>query len=188
MFHSALTRRHAFTTTITTMALTAALLIAGASTLNAQTTDKTALVGSWLGTVTFPPEFGRPPLRYVGSFHEDGTMVSSDQGSVTMAPPTVFSSFYGVWTHLEQRTFAYTGLELISDLSGNLVGYLKARGVYTVSQSGNRVQRDDHRGGIGCRPQRPLLGRSDKRGSADSAALRKGAHETGPSRTIHLSP
>jgi hypothetical protein len=144
MFHSALTRRRAFTTTITTMALTAVFLIGGASTLSAQTTDKTALVGSWLGTVTFPPEFGRPPLKYVGSFYEDGTMVSSDQGSVTLAPPTVFSSFYGVWTHLEQRTFAYTGLELMSDLSGNLVGYLKARGVYTVSQSGNEYSGATH--------------------------------------------
>ena len=35
--------------------------------------------------------------------------------------------------HLNDRTFAYTARELISDLSGNLVGYLKVRGVYTVS-------------------------------------------------------
>jgi hypothetical protein len=136
MFHSALTRRRVFTP-ITTMALTAVLLIGGTKTFGAQTTDKKALVGSWLGTVTFPPEFGRPPLKFVGTFHNDGTLVSSDQGSVTLAPPTAFSTFHGVWTHLERRTFAYTGLELISDLSGNLVGYLKARGVYTVSQSGN---------------------------------------------------
>ena len=144
MFHSAHARRHALTATITTMALTVVLLMAGASTLGAQTPNQKALVGSWLGTVTFPPEFGRPPLKFVGSFHEDGTMVSSDQGSVTMAPPTAFSTFHGVWTHLEHRTFAYTGLELISDLSGNLVGYLKARGVYTVSQSGNEFSGTTH--------------------------------------------
>jgi hypothetical protein len=137
MFQSTHTRHRASAATLTTMALTTVLLVAGASTLGAQTTDKKAPVGSWLGTVTFPPESARPPLKYVGSFHDDGTMVSSDQGSVTLMPPTGFSSFYGVWTHLEQRTFAYTGLELISDLSGNLVGYLKARGVYTVSESGN---------------------------------------------------
>ena len=64
-------------------------------------------------------------------------MVCSDQGNVTTEPPTVFSSCHGVWTHLEKRTFAYTSLELISDLSGNLVGYLKVRGTYTVSTSGN---------------------------------------------------
>ena len=88
-------------------------------------------------TVTFPPESGRPPLKSLGSFHDDGTMVCSDQGNVTTEPPTVFSSGHGVWTHLEKRTFAYTALGLISDLSGNLRGYLKARGIYTVSQSGN---------------------------------------------------
>jgi hypothetical protein len=144
MFHSALSRRRAFTSTITTMALTALLLTAGAGTLSAQPTDKKALVGSWLGTVTFPPEFNRPPLTYVGSFHDDGTMVSSDQGGVTLDPPTVFSSFYGVWTHLDQRTFAYTGFEMISDLNGHLVGYLKARGVYTVSRSGNEYTGTTH--------------------------------------------
>ena len=61
-------------------------------------------------------------------------MVCGDQGAVTTEPPSVFSSCHGVWTHLEKRTFAYTSFELISDLSGNLVGYLKVRGIYTVSR------------------------------------------------------
>jgi hypothetical protein len=64
-------------------------------------------------------------------------LATSDQGSVTTDPPTVFSSGQGAWTHLETRTFVYRLLELISDLSGNLVGYLKVRGVYVVSDSGN---------------------------------------------------
>ena len=135
MFHSARARPHAFTTTITTMALTAALLIAGVSTLSAQTPSK--LVGSWVETVTFPPEAGRPPLKSLASYHGDGTMVCSDQGAVTTDPPSIFSSCHGAWTHLENRTFAYTSRELISDLSGNLLGYLKVRGVFTVSASGD---------------------------------------------------
>jgi hypothetical protein len=98
---------------------------------------KKALVGSWLETVTFPPESGRPPLKSLSSYHDDETMVCSDQGALTTEPPTVFSSCHGVWTHLEKRTFAYTAFELISDLSGNLLGYLKVRGILTVSQSGN---------------------------------------------------
>ena len=95
------------------------------------------LVGSWLETVTFPSETGRPPLKSLGTFHNDGTMTCSDQGGVTTDPPSVFTSCHGVWTHLEKRKFADTSFELISDLSGNLVGYLKVRGIYTVSQSGN---------------------------------------------------
>lgn len=98
---------------------------------------KKALVGSWLETVTFPPETGRPPLKSLGSFHDDGTMVCSDQGGVTTDPPGVYTSCHGVWEHLDKRTFAYTSLALISDLSGNLVAYLKVRGRYSVSQSGN---------------------------------------------------
>ena len=48
----------------------------------------------------------------------------------------VFSACHGVWAHLDNRTFAITAYELISDLSGNLVGLLKFRGTYTVSPSG----------------------------------------------------
>jgi hypothetical protein len=124
--------------TSSTFVFTALLLIAGASTLSAQTPNKKALIGSWVETVAFPPESGRPPLKSVGSFNDDGIMVFSDQGSVTTDPPSVISSFQGVWKHLEKRKFAFNGLALLSDLNGNLVGYLKVRGVYTVSTSGNR--------------------------------------------------
>jgi hypothetical protein len=64
-------------------------------------------------------------------------MTSHDQGSVTLDPPSVFTAGVGAWTHLEKRSFAYTQLGLISDLSGNLVGFLKVRGIYMVSKSGN---------------------------------------------------
>ena len=47
---------------------------------------KKSLVGSWLETVTFSPETGRPPLKSLVSFHADGTVMASDQGSVTLGP------------------------------------------------------------------------------------------------------
>jgi len=134
--------RSSYATRLATTVLTAILVVATTAMAspqgeNAGATDKQTLVGSWLETVTFPPESGRPQLKSLGSFHADHTMVCSDQGAVTIEQPSVFTSCHGVWTHLEKRKFAYTAFELISDLGGNLVGYLKVRGIYTVSQSGN---------------------------------------------------
>lgn len=139
MFHSVHTHdRRSMATLVATLALTASFLVVGPSGTNAQSSPpaKKLLVGSWLETVTFPPEFGRPPLRSLSSYHDDGTMSCTDQGNVTTAPAMVFSACHGAWTHLHNRTFAYTAFELISDLSGNLVGLLKFRGTYTVSTSG----------------------------------------------------
>ena len=134
-------------TRIAALVLTASLVIVGTSRLAAAeagqdgTPKRKALVGSWLETVTFPPEAGRPPLQSLSSFHDDGTMVCSDQGAVTTTePPSVFTSCHGAWTPLEERKFAYTSIELISDLIGNLMGYLKVRGVYTLSPSGNEYE------------------------------------------------
>jgi len=106
-------------------------------TAAAQAPNPKGLVGSWVETVTFPAEVGRPPIESLGTFHADGTMTCSDQGAVTTTGmPGVFTSCHGVWRHLHGHTFAYTSMELISDLSGNLVGHLKVRGVYSVSPSG----------------------------------------------------
>jgi hypothetical protein len=98
-----------------------------------------SLVGSWLETVTFPPDI-RPPAKALSTFHADGTITISDQGSVTTSGPMqgVFTAGHGVWKHIGGRRYAYTQLELISDLTGNLVGYLKVRGILIVSRSGNK--------------------------------------------------
>jgi hypothetical protein len=98
-----------------------------------QATNKKALVGSWLETVTWPPESGRPPLKSLSTFHDDQTMVCSDQGAITTEPPSVFTSCHGVWTHLEKLKFAYTAVELISDLGGNLEGYLNSPWLKSVT-------------------------------------------------------
>ena len=106
------------------------------SSANATANNK-ALVGTWLETVTFPPEIGRSPLLSLVSFHGDGTMLASDHGSVTFDPPLVTTSGLGAWRHLGNRRFAYTQRNLFSDLDGNLTGQLKVRGIYTVSSSGD---------------------------------------------------
>jgi hypothetical protein len=146
MVHATHINRRAVTArAVAAMAMIAVLASAGAGVASAQP-SKAALVGSWLETVSFPPEAGRPPLKSLSSFHLDGTMTCSDQGAVTTEGPfpVAFTSCHGVWTHLEQRKFAYTAFELISDLSGNLVGYLKVRGIYTLSHSGNEYSGSSH--------------------------------------------
>jgi hypothetical protein len=127
---------------LTARALAAAATIifvagSGAGAVSAQP-PKAAITGTWVETVTFPPEFGQPPLKSLSSYHADGTMTCSDQGAVTSVPPSVFTSCHGVWVSLGQDKFAYTAFELISDLSGNLTGYLKVRGSYTLSADGNQ--------------------------------------------------
>ena len=137
MLHSNGARRSALATAVSNLALMAAVSLIGANPAGAQSPNPKALIGSWVETVTFPPETGRPSLKSLGTFHSDGTMVCSDQGSVTtVGQPGVFTACHGVWQHVHHRTFAYTSRELISDLSGNLVGYLKVRGEYTVAESG----------------------------------------------------
>jgi len=111
---------------------------------------KKSLVGSWLETVTFPPDENGDVrvLKSLVSFHDDGTMLASDQGSVMFDPPptdpkapqtgTVTSDGVGAWTQTDWRTFVYTTKELFSDLRGNLVGFLKVRGIYKLSGSGDK--------------------------------------------------
>ena len=125
--------------TIIATAFTVSLVTLGTSgTAAAEPAGQKTLVGSWVETVTFPAEVGRPPIESLVTFNAEGTMTCSDQGAVTTAGdmPAVFTSCHGVWRHLHGHTFAYTSLELISDLSGNPVGHLKVRGVYSVSASG----------------------------------------------------
>jgi hypothetical protein len=102
---------------------------------------KKSLVGSWLETVNFLDGVmkGRV-LTSLVSFHDDGTVVSSDQGSVTTDPPpaTVTSDGIGAWRQLDWHRFAYTELSLFSDFSGNLTNFLKVRGTYTLSDSGDK--------------------------------------------------
>jgi hypothetical protein len=130
---------------IVATALTVFLATFGTSgTAAAQPPASRTAVGSWVETVTFPAEVGRPPLKSLVTFHADGTTTCSDQGAVSTIDASVFTSCHGVWKWLQGSTLAYTQLELISDLSGNLVGHLKVRGVYTLSASGNEYDGVSH--------------------------------------------
>ena len=98
---------------------------------------KKVIVGSWIETVTFSGVGVPPPLKSLVTFSADGTTTVADQGNVNLADGTVFSAGHGSWIAQGERTFSWTTIELVSDLSGNLIGTLKVRGTYTVDESGN---------------------------------------------------
>ena len=102
---------------------------------------KKSIVGSWEELVRFPSNVPNVPTqqRAVMSFHDGGTVVSSGQGGVTLNPPpgSAESDSLGAWVQLDWRTFAYTNVAVISDLSGNLVGFFRVRGVYQLASSGD---------------------------------------------------
>ena len=63
------------------------------------------------------------------SFHDDGTALSSGQGSVITDPNNaqVESDGLGAWVQLDWRTFGYTNVSVRSDLNGNLIGFFRVR-------------------------------------------------------------
>ena len=73
------------------------------------------------------------------SFHDDGTALSSGQGSVITDPNNaqVESDGLGAWVQLDWRTFGYTNVSVRSDLNGNLIGFFRVRGVYQLDSSGD---------------------------------------------------
>jgi hypothetical protein len=82
--------------------LTALLIVVGPSG-GAAEPPKNAVVGSWVETVTFPPEFNRPPLKSLSTFNEGGTFVNSDLGhrhqrwpaDPARTPPAMTTGGYG---------------------------------------------------------------------------------------------
>lgn len=122
---------------VTSLLLVAVIFTTGV--VNAQqstASTKKVIVGSWVETVSFSGGF-LPALKSLVTFSADGTVAVADQGNVNLAAGQLFSAGHGAWTAQGERTFAWTTIELISDLNGNLIGTLKVRGTYTVDETGN---------------------------------------------------
>jgi len=104
-------------------------------------TDKKAIIGSWLETVTFPEP--QPPIKSLSTFSADGSLIVGDQGAVT--GETAFTPGHGAWVHEYGRTFSWTSVEIIySHADGSLIGYLKVSGRYTVDGTGNAYTGNFH--------------------------------------------
>jgi hypothetical protein len=102
----------------------------------AQGRKATAIVGSWMDTVSVS---GGPTFKSLSTYTEEGLVVFNDQGAVITDPafPHVFSAGHGVWVHQGGRTFSQTSLQYVSDLNGGLLFVNKIRQTLTLDESGD---------------------------------------------------
>ena len=100
--------------------------------------QKTAIVGSWLGTSS-------EGNKLLLSFTSDRTLVASVQGAVSTNPELgVLSEGQGVWKHLGGRQFAFTSVGIIYDINtGAYLGMLKARALLTLNKAGDKMTGTD---------------------------------------------
>ncbi len=90
------------------------------------------IVGSWFETTTVP---GIPPFAGLLTFERGGTLVASYQGNVDAR--AAFTAAHGRWVHEGGRAYSTTAVQLVSDLSGNLLFLNKLRQRIVLSQSGD---------------------------------------------------
>ena len=100
--------------------------------------QKTAIVGSWLGTTG-------EGNKILQSSTSDGVAFSSVQGEVSTIPELgVLTPGHGVWKHLGGRRFALTVMGILYDINtGHLLGFLKAQPVLTINRAGDELSGTD---------------------------------------------
>ncbi|MDQ3010129.1 MAG: hypothetical protein M3X11_05445 [Acidobacteriota bacterium] len=100
--------------------------------------QKTAIVGTWLGT-------SGEGNKLLQSFTSDGIMFGSVQGEVSTNPELgVLTPGHGVWKHLGGRQFGFTAVGLLYDINtGAYLGYLKARVLLTLNEAGDQMSGTD---------------------------------------------
>lgn len=100
--------------------------------------QKTAIVGSWLGTIG-------DGSKLLVTFNSDGTAHGSVQGEVSTNPELgVLTPTHGVWKHLGGRQFAFTVWGILYDINtGHLNGYAKIRGMLKLNETGDEVSGRD---------------------------------------------
>jgi hypothetical protein len=96
--------------------------------------QKTALAGSWLGTLD-------NGAKILTTFNADGTVVNSVQGEISANPQSLtHTSHHGVWRHLGGRQFGLTMWDLVYDINtGQLNLYTRIRAVLTLSETEDEV-------------------------------------------------
>jgi len=100
--------------------------------------QKTAIVGSWVGTVS-------GGNKLVATFNSDGTAQNSVQGEVSTIPELgVLTPLHGVWMHLGGRQFGATFMGVLYDINtGQLNGFVKVRVLLTLNVAGDEISGTD---------------------------------------------
>lgn len=92
-------------------------------------------VGSWEVTIT-PEAGGPPPFEALFTFHEDGTVLESDDGPPT---PHLFTAGHGVWKWTDRREFAATYKQINFDEAANTTGIFRGRVKFTLGRNANTI-------------------------------------------------
>jgi len=103
--------------------------------------QKTAIVGTWLGTAG-------NGNKILITFNEGGTVLLSLHG-INVTNNTVLTPTHGVWKHLGGRQFGVTGLAVRYNPittntmppvpAGSLLSYLKLQNLLTISEDGDEL-------------------------------------------------
>jgi hypothetical protein len=109
---------------------------AGLLNISAHAKKANAIVGTWLDTVIVTDG---PTFKALSTYTEGGLWVFTNQGDIVTESdfPHVFSVGQGVWAYQGGRTFSQTGLQLLSDLKGDLVALSKVRQTLTLNEAGD---------------------------------------------------
>jgi hypothetical protein len=100
--------------------------------------QKTAIVGSWLGT-------SGDGNRLIATYNSDGTIHGSVQTEVSTIPELgVLTPSHGVWKHLGGRQFGVTTFAILYDINtGAYQGMLKVRIVLTLNAAEDQMTGTD---------------------------------------------
>ncbi len=96
--------------------------------------QKTAIVGSWLGTSS-------EGNKILITYNSDGTAFASLQGGVSTNPDFgVLTTAHGVWKHFGGRQFSATFISVNYDIeTGAYTGMLKARLLLMLNENGDQI-------------------------------------------------
>lgn len=120
---------------IITTALTVAA-VAQSNSDEAKVKKPQTLTGTWVSTVTPPPDAGVPPFKLIFTFTEDGNLIATGTGGQS---PALGNPCQGVWAKTNKGEIRLTYLCLDFDSSLQPTGMDKIRGSLSLDDTQNQL-------------------------------------------------